>query len=148
MGRGIALAYAFAGVPVVMVDLKQRTEVQREQLHQTIQHELNLDLDFLTDSGLLKASQQQTVRDLVRCVDADDTAAALKDCDLVYEAVPEVLDAKRDALNFAGKTLQKGTVHSIDDFNLSGHGAGPVRGASAALYECPLAKPSPPYALG
>ena len=110
MGRGIALAYAFAGVPVVMVDLKQRTEVQREQLHQTIQHELNLDLDFLTDSGLLKASQQQTVRDLVRCVDADDTAAALKDCDLVYEAVPEVLDAKRDALNFAGKTLQKGTV--------------------------------------
>ena len=32
MGRGIALSYIFAGVPVLLVDLKERSAQQREQL--------------------------------------------------------------------------------------------------------------------
>ena len=44
MGRGIALSYVFAGVPVLLVDLKQRDDKQRQELIDSAKSEMAADL--------------------------------------------------------------------------------------------------------
>ena len=110
MGRGIALSYAFAGVPVCMVDMKARTADEWEGFQQTLERELAVDLDFLVDAGLMAATDRDVVAAKMSCVRSDQAAAALADCDIVYEAVPEVLDAKRECFDFVNQHLNHAVV--------------------------------------
>lgn len=110
MGRGIALAYAFAGVPVRMVDLKERTLQQWNEFQQSLQNELSVDLDFLIDAGLMAAADRDSVNAKMICVRAEHAAEALENCDIVYEAVPEVLDAKRACFDFVNHHLKQNVV--------------------------------------
>jgi len=110
MGRGIALAYAFAGVSVRMVDMKARSAEQWQQFQQTLDRELALDLDFLVDVGLLAAADREVVSAKMSCVPAEQAARALDACDIVYEAVPEVQDAKRACFDFVNRQLRQDVV--------------------------------------
>ena len=81
MGGGIAHAFAVAGAEVTVVESDQRAAaVARERI----------------DASLAKAvSKGATVRGGFQVV---DDPAALEPCELVVEAVPELIDLKRDVL--------------------------------------------------
>ena len=110
MGRGIALAYAFAGVSVVLIDLKSRPKGDQERLFAEVASELDADLEFMCEAGLLPPQAKESVAKLVTCVGRESGQSELPKCDIVYEAVPERMDAKTDAFRYAGPLLREDAV--------------------------------------
>lgn len=95
MGRGIALAFAIAGYEFTLVDLKRRTQGEWSKLSAEATSEMAASLDMLADLGAI--SDAGSAMALIRVLPAEEAGAALADCDVLFEAVPETLEAKRDA---------------------------------------------------
>jgi 3-hydroxybutyryl-CoA dehydrogenase len=90
MGRGIALAFTLAGRGVTLVDLKPRADFGR--LKAEAMQEMEASLAMLVELGAIpKVDLSQ-----VRVVQGGDV---LRDAELIFEAVPETLEAKRDAFS-------------------------------------------------
>jgi 3-hydroxybutyryl-CoA dehydrogenase len=102
MGRGIALSFAFAGLPVRLIDLKPRAAGEAERLFDEARTELRADLALMQRLGLLDATQAARVEALVEYVGHEGAVAALQ-APLIFEGVPERMDAKRDCLAFIGR---------------------------------------------
>jgi len=100
MGRGIALSYIFAGVPVLLVDIKEREQPEREALYCSAREELGRDLQFLADVGLMRAEEIAGTLALVAFTHRADGAELLGACSIVYEGVPEVMAAKTEAFSY------------------------------------------------
>lgn len=100
MGRGIALSYAFAGVPVVMLDLKKRTEEGRARLHDEAMAEIRRDLAFLVSVGLLDDFKMGEVVGRIGFAAETEAAQVLASASIIFEGVPEVLEAKQEAFAF------------------------------------------------
>lgn len=110
MGRGIALSYAFAGVKVVLVDLKPRSGAQCETLAQEALAEIRRDLEFMASVALLDVAKIDAVIGRVGFVGLPDAAGALSAVSVIYEGVPEVLEAKRQAFAFVGEHAPQDAV--------------------------------------
>lgn len=110
MGRGIAVAYAIRGQSVVIVDFKPRSAEQFQALQNDIDQELNTTLQQLADLGMFSADQVRQHRARISVVSLDQAAQALAGAHIIYEGVPETLDAKRDAL---GRICQAAPADAI-----------------------------------
>lgn len=97
MGRGIAVACALAGHPVLVIDVKSRKPDAFAILAAEVDREILETLAFLAGTGLLGTDQIAAVHALVTVVDQASAGAALGKCNIVFEAVPETLEAKREA---------------------------------------------------
>lgn len=97
MGRGIAIAFAYAGHRIALVDLRQRTPEAWQRLCDEARAEIRASLDGLSQLGALSAEQAQVIAERVELVDAHNAPAALSNAELVFEGVPETLQAKREA---------------------------------------------------
>jgi 3-hydroxybutyryl-CoA dehydrogenase len=100
MGRGIALAAALAERATVVVDLKERTDPEHEQVGASVQAELTRDLGFLADLDLLSAERSRRLASLVNVTTARAAVGRLGVCEIVFEAVPETMAAKRAAFEW------------------------------------------------
>jgi 3-hydroxybutyryl-CoA dehydrogenase len=106
MGRGIAVAFAYAGHDVTMIDIKAgRSGEQFKKLEAEALDEVGKTLQSLTRFGLLKETEAETVMARVSVVPASDGTAALAGVGLVFEGVPEVVELKRDVLGAASKVV-------------------------------------------
>jgi 3-hydroxybutyryl-CoA dehydrogenase len=100
MGRGIATAFAYAGHPVHLIDAKLRDAAQAEALGREALAEIDDSLASMAQWGVFDdALRPQVMRRVTYAVRAQ-APAALADCDVVFEAVPEVLEVKREAFAF------------------------------------------------
>lgn len=97
MGRGIAIAFAYAGHRIALVDLRDRTPQAWQKLCNEARTEIRTSLEGLAQLGALEAGQIEAIASRVELVDAPQAGAALADAELVFEGVPETLDAKREA---------------------------------------------------
>ncbi|HSV51655.1 MAG TPA: 3-hydroxybutyryl-CoA dehydrogenase [Burkholderiaceae bacterium] len=97
MGRGIAIAFAYAGHPISLIDLRRRTPQALDKLQAEVHAELRASLDGLHQLGVLHARQVQEIFERVQFVAADQAADALAQAELVFEGVPETMEAKREA---------------------------------------------------
>jgi 3-hydroxybutyryl-CoA dehydrogenase len=100
MGRGIALAFALAGREVTLVDLKARPDFDKLKAEAT--REMDESLAMLEELGALPSGVARI--SIVREVDA------LRNADLIFEAVPETLEAKRDAFTRICKIASKEAI--------------------------------------
>ena len=98
MGRGIAIAFAYAGHRVDLIDLKPRSAADWARLRAEAGAEVKQSLHSLVQLGAISAPQAQAMSLRVEYVDADHAPQALAATELVFEGVPETLDAKRAAL--------------------------------------------------
>ena len=98
MGRGIAIAFAYAGHRIALLDLRTRTPAAWAQLQAEVQAEVHAALQGLVQLGALPAGQIEAVAARVQLVDSAGAPAALAAAELLFEAVPETLAAKREAL--------------------------------------------------
>lgn len=103
MGRGIALAYAIRGQAVTIIDFKDRTAPAWETLRAEILAELRMTLQQLADLDALPPESIQSCLDNIQLCPLAQAQAALASAWLIYEGVPETLDAKRDALGRLGQ---------------------------------------------
>jgi 3-hydroxybutyryl-CoA dehydrogenase len=98
MGRGIAVAFAYAGHPVAIVDFKARDADKFAALEAEALGEIKKTFASMALFGLLKTDDIDTLMSRVRIVPEAGAGAALSGAAIIFEGVPEVLDLKRDAL--------------------------------------------------
>lgn len=110
MGRGIAVAFAYAGHAVTMIDVKERSADQFRILEADALGEVRKTLASLTRFGLLAENDADAVAARVSVVPAPDMAAGLTGAGMVFEGVPEVVDLKREVLAAASKCVAADSV--------------------------------------
>jgi 3-hydroxybutyryl-CoA dehydrogenase len=110
MGRGIAVAFAYAGHRVAVVDFKERDAEGFDALARETLSEIRKTLMSLSRFGLLTTADVEQIMARLRIVPEADAGAALRDAAIIFEGVPEVLDLKRDALAKASRLAGPGPV--------------------------------------
>src|SRR5271156_571766 len=85
MGRGIAVAFAYAGHAVTMIDIKPRSPEQFTALEADALGEVSKTLASLARFGLLADRDTETIIARVSVVPAQDMAAALAGAGIVFE---------------------------------------------------------------
>jgi 3-hydroxybutyryl-CoA dehydrogenase len=105
MGRGIAVAFAYAGHAVIMIDVKARPAEQFSKLEAEALGEVGKALASLSRFGLLAETDADAILARVSVAAAHDMAAALAGAGLVFEGVPEVVELKREVLAAASKCV-------------------------------------------
>lgn len=106
MGRGIATAFAYAGHPVWLVDVKPRAAGQADALRREALAEIDASLAAMAQWGAFDDALRPAIVRRVRFAARDEAPPALAQADAVFEGVPEVVDAKREAFAFAGPHLR------------------------------------------
>ena len=100
MGLGVAECFALAGMDVVLLDANaELSQLALERLGQRVQGHV--------DAGLLDESAIEAAAS-VRC--AGGIAAAVAEVDLVFEAVPERIETKRDVLSACDANARTDTI--------------------------------------
>ena len=105
MGRGIAVAFAYAGHAVTMIDVKARSAEQFAALQAEALDEVRKTLASLARFGLLADKDADAVIARVTVAPAQDMASALAGAGIVFEGVPEVVDLKREVLGQASRCV-------------------------------------------
>ncbi len=95
MGKGITLAFAYAGCSVVLADTEERTTEEFSSLEKTVMADLHTELQFLRTSGIISAKQQAMILSRITLYSRQDCTPALQTADVVFEAVAEVLTVKQ-----------------------------------------------------
>jgi 3-hydroxybutyryl-CoA dehydrogenase len=106
MGRGIAVAFAYAGHTVMMIDVKPRSAEQFARLQADALTEVGSALTSLARFGLMKEEDTRTILTRVSVVPASDSAAVLSSAGMVFEGVPEVVELKREVLGAASRSVR------------------------------------------
>ena len=105
MGRGIAVAFAYAGHAVTIIDVKTRTMEQFELLEAEALAEVGKTLASLSRFGLLTEKNAEVIVARVKVMPSQEMATALSGAAIVFEGVPEVVDLKREVLAAASKCV-------------------------------------------
>jgi 3-hydroxybutyryl-CoA dehydrogenase len=111
MGQGIALAFAFAGLRATLIDFKERDAAARAVFAATALDEIGRQLQTQVDFGRIDARQAADALARVEVVDRARSEDALAGCEVVFEAVPEVMAAKEAA--FAWLCARVGSAATI-----------------------------------
>ncbi len=110
MGRGIAITFALAGYEVRIIDVKERSAAEYEVLHKSASAEIHSTLNMLSSIGLLDANNIKSTEAKVSFFAKHNCAAGLTDADIIFEAVPETLDAKEAALKLVSRFAQSSAI--------------------------------------
>jgi 3-hydroxybutyryl-CoA dehydrogenase len=110
MGRGIAVAFAYAGHAVTMIDVKPRPAEQFAKLEADALDEVGKTLASLARFGLMNGADAEILLGRVKVVPAQHSSATLAEAGLVFEGVPEIVDLKREVLAAASKEIASDVI--------------------------------------
>jgi 3-hydroxybutyryl-CoA dehydrogenase len=118
MAQGIAVAFAYAGHPVTIVDVKARGAGGHAPIARAAIAEVRAALAGLAAVGLFRPADVEPIAARVRVVEEANGSAALAEAAVIFEAVPEVLDIKREVLarasaRSAGSVIIASTTSTI-----------------------------------
>ena len=105
MGRGIAHAFAYAGYPVTLVDLKPRPADAAAALEREARSEIEGNLALLAELGAMPAAAIPAILARIAFATVEQAPAVLRETDVAFEGVPEVMAAKQEAFAFACQHL-------------------------------------------
>ena len=83
MGRGIAIAFAYAGHPIALVDSRRRAATATARLRDEAFVEIRQSLESLADLGAMDPGAIDAIAGRVQWVDGADAPAALAGADMV-----------------------------------------------------------------
>jgi 3-hydroxybutyryl-CoA dehydrogenase len=95
MGVGIAQVFAFAGHEVDLIDIKERSESDTERVLNEASKQIQNNLEFMASLNLLDKSVVKLILNKIHFHDSSKLETILLHVDIVFEAVPEVLDVKK-----------------------------------------------------
>ena len=110
MGRGIAITFALAGYEVRLIDLKERASSEFDALSEAASTEIRLTMSMLSGFGMLDEKDIDSTVARVSYFAMPDCKAALSDASIVFEAVPETLDAKEAAFKLVSTFAQDSAI--------------------------------------
>ena len=97
MGRGMAIAFAYAGHAVTLIDAKPRDAQGFDTLSRDATEEIHRTLTLLSGFGMLTEAEIAPFAARITVLPLAEAPGALKRADVIFEGVPETLEAKRDA---------------------------------------------------
>ncbi|MFO1300920.1 MAG: 3-hydroxybutyryl-CoA dehydrogenase [Burkholderiaceae bacterium] len=110
MGRGIAQAFAFAGHEAILIDIKRRSAEQVEALRRECLAEIDAGVSMMARLGAIADSGTKQVVERARFAGWADAPEALGRCDVLFECVPETVEAKRSAFAAACPDIRDDAV--------------------------------------
>lgn len=110
MGRGIAQVFAYAGHDVTILDFKDRPVEDAETLLRAAKDEVAENLNFLVSLEVLESGKVDGILARVHTCRADGAEKLLAGSKYIFEGVPEVPDAKKEALERLGGLIPADTV--------------------------------------
>lgn len=110
MGRGIAVAFAYAGHRVTMIDIKARSAEDFNKLEADALGEVRKTFASLSKLGLLSEADVEPLIARVSVVAAGESGPALSEAGMVFEGVPEVVELKREVLGAASRQVGPDTI--------------------------------------
>ena len=103
MGRSIAIAFAYAGHRIAVIDLRERPASAWQALRADAEAEVRASLASLAQLGAITQAQAEAIAARIEYIEAGRAAASLAEAELVFEGVTETLDAKREAFALIGR---------------------------------------------
>jgi len=97
MGRSMAIAFAYAGVSITLLDLKQRDTAGDQAQRDAALAEIDDHLGTLLRVELIKRTDVDIIKNRIRFAPRAEHADVLASADLVLEGVPERNEDKADA---------------------------------------------------
>lgn len=110
MGRGIAHAFAYAGHEVLLLDAKPRGTADAERLRGDALAEIDANLRAVAELGAFDDGERGAILARIRFVPREAAPDALARTDVLFEGVPEVMQAKCGALAFACEHLRRDAI--------------------------------------
>lgn len=110
MGRGIAVAFAYAGHTVTMIDIKGRSTEEFAKLEADARGEVRKTFASLAKLGMLTEADVDPLIARVSVLPAGQGDAAIAEAGMVFEGVPEVVELKREVLAAASKQVGPETI--------------------------------------
>lgn len=110
MGRGIAVAFAYAGHRVAMIDVKARSAEEFAKLEADALGEVGKTFASLSKFGLLTEADVDPLIARVSVVSAGESGEALSHAGIVFEGVPEVVELKREVLGPVSRRVGPDTI--------------------------------------
>jgi 3-hydroxybutyryl-CoA dehydrogenase len=110
IGSGIALAFAYAGFEVALIDLKPRARGGSRAALEAAGERIANDLEVLEAAGVTPAEASRWILRRICPVEEADANEALRSAGVVFEATPELRDVKRDALARLEQAVPRGSV--------------------------------------
>src|SRR5699024_4585059 len=95
MGRGIATAFISRGYPVFLIDIKERSEEEFENLVTISLNEIRQQVHILKEVNII-AENPEKLMQLISITHIDDTSSGWEHAPVLFEAVPETLEIKEN----------------------------------------------------
>jgi len=110
MGRGIAISFACAGYSIALLDLKSRSTGDYTALRTAAEAEIMQTIRMLADFGLFEVSSVDVIASRVNYADVGASKVTLERADIVFEGVPETLEAKTSALKIISQAVSESAI--------------------------------------
>jgi len=131
IGRQIALTFALGGWPVTLVDLKERTTDGAAAVFADARREIARDLRLMAEEGVISAGEIPPT--LARLEDRRGLDG-LESCGFVQEALPELVDLKREALaRVSARVAPEAIIASTSSTISPGHLVDAIEGGDRFL---------------
>lgn len=110
MGRGIAHAVAYAGSRICLIDALDRDAEKFARLKDEALADIRSGLHMLGELGAFDPAAIPEVMERISIAPLAGIAAGLADADIVFEAVPEVMEAKAQAFALFDAHAKDGAI--------------------------------------
>lgn len=132
MGRGIALSFIIQGYTVYLIDIKERTKDEFNKLVDQSAQEIKQQTNLLSETNIISEKAKSTLIDHVHISHLEDDSDEWEQANVLFEAVPEILDVKEDVFKkisarMSEKTLIASTTSSFSANELSSFVTHPER---------------------
>src|SRR5699024_9192308 len=109
MGRGIAVSFAYQGYSTYLVDVKERTEAEFEDLLSRSNADLASQMNVLVKSNMISADMVDSIMDRIEITHIKNEGE-WSESKVLFEAVPEILEVKRVAFEQACEKISADTL--------------------------------------
>lgn len=110
MGNGIAQVFAYAGYRVHLIDVKERSPSEADQVLAESFTQISRNLHALASFGVLELSHVNPILERIRYFCSNQLEEALSNAQVVFEAVPEILEVKETAFQRIGEAVSLDTI--------------------------------------
>lgn len=110
MGIGISQVFAYAGHRVDLIDIKERSRAEAGRVLEEASAQIRGNLRFLASLGLMDERIVDAMMGQIGYYDSGQLEAVLPLADVVFEAVPEILDVKKSAFERIGASVSGGAA--------------------------------------
>lgn len=96
MGKAISIAFAYSGLMVRLIDVKQRTDEEFYDYQEKTYSELEQEIFYLEKIGMITLDQVGFIQQRIHVINKQVAESFLPTCQLIMEAVPEVIETKKE----------------------------------------------------